>query len=469
MNKEIEKSFLVIALVFGLAFVFLIPPMQSPDEDSHYRKSVAISFGHLLAQGVHGSAVLQIPKGALDFVEAHRYLYGQMDQKYRYSQMIFANWLPADWGPTVDAQFSTSESHFILHLPQAAGMLCIRLLIRVTLGSAYYTPITAMYAGRLSNLIFYLMLLFYAIKLTPHFKHVFFIAGLLPTALYLAATESYDVFAFGGTLLLLAYIFYLIYDEHKKTIQYRDHLFLALISILLLVGKYIYFPVMILILFIPAAKYSSNKRKVTGILLTLTTAGVLFFLLNWINGILLKNASGPSYSSQQIAYVLSHPFEYIMIILRTIRNNSLFYLKTGLATFGVLDTNFPVILCLGLILFLFLMIIIDSIQSVTVPIGQRIVAIFTLIGIIVLIETALYIGWTALPQFGGVGAPLVNGVQGRYFLPLIPLLCVILSARLKDYKIVARVSRFAYRHYPSVSVFFLVASVATIVMRYWIG
>ena len=44
---SIEKKYIYISLVFGLLFVFIVPPFQSPDEDSHFKKAYQVSKGHL--------------------------------------------------------------------------------------------------------------------------------------------------------------------------------------------------------------------------------------------------------------------------------------------------------------------------------------------------------------------------------------------------------------------------------------
>ena len=44
---SIEKKYLYIALIFGILFVFIVPPFQSPDEDSHFKKAYQVSKGKL--------------------------------------------------------------------------------------------------------------------------------------------------------------------------------------------------------------------------------------------------------------------------------------------------------------------------------------------------------------------------------------------------------------------------------------
>ena len=44
---EPAKFFVYCALIFGIILVVLIPPFQSPDEDSHFKKAYCVSNGKL--------------------------------------------------------------------------------------------------------------------------------------------------------------------------------------------------------------------------------------------------------------------------------------------------------------------------------------------------------------------------------------------------------------------------------------
>jgi len=39
-----EKFFVYCALIFGIILITIIPPFQSPDEDSHFKKAYVGSF-----------------------------------------------------------------------------------------------------------------------------------------------------------------------------------------------------------------------------------------------------------------------------------------------------------------------------------------------------------------------------------------------------------------------------------------
>ncbi len=47
LSENPISFFTIIALFFGLAFLFLIPPGHVPDEPNHFRKAYHLSLGHL--------------------------------------------------------------------------------------------------------------------------------------------------------------------------------------------------------------------------------------------------------------------------------------------------------------------------------------------------------------------------------------------------------------------------------------
>ena len=51
--------------------------------------------------------------------------------------------------------------------------------------------------------------------------------------------------------------------------------------------------------------------------------------------------------------------------------------------------------------------------------STRVLTIVAVVLSVTLFMIATYIRWTSSPIQGGIGAPIVNGVQGRYFIPLL--------------------------------------------------
>lgn len=90
---------------------------------------------------------------------------------------------------------------------------------------------------------------------------------------------------------------------------------------------------------------------------------------------------------------------------------------------GWLDINVPNLTIIG---FAFLILASPFLSKTENQLNWKYRLFFILLGIaeIILVLTGLYIGWTS------VGGNLVQGIQGRYFIPII--IIILLVACIKD-------------------------------------
>ena len=57
-----EYIFILLGILFGTLFIFLVPPFQSPDEPVQFGKAVAISQGQFLSVRKDGVSGNYLPK-----------------------------------------------------------------------------------------------------------------------------------------------------------------------------------------------------------------------------------------------------------------------------------------------------------------------------------------------------------------------------------------------------------------------
>ena len=77
----------------------------------------------------------------------------------------------------------------------------------------------------------------------------------------------------------------------------------------------------------------------------------------------------------------------------------------------------------------------------------------------------MYIGWTSIPEIGGIGVNYVTGIQGRYFIPIAIFIAMLFANRfiktdLKGTVALKRVVVVAAPLFLTVMLFLLLA-------RYW--
>ena len=95
----------------------------------------------------------------------------------------------------------------VAYIPQIFGTIIARLL--------HFGWIPLIMMGRLFNLIFFIILIYWAIKIIPIGKMVIFSIALLPMSMELASSFSYDSVIISLCVFFTAYVFYLAYEKNK--------------------------------------------------------------------------------------------------------------------------------------------------------------------------------------------------------------------------------------------------------------
>lgn len=476
MNEySIEKKFLSLGLVFGLLFIFLIPPLQAPDEDSHFKKSYLISSLHLFPQASpNGLVGNYIPQAIMDFENKLLYLKGNMDERYSYKEQYIDSHTKVNKGNDIFIEYSTSRSNPILFIPQAFGMFLLKVTIDNPIISSNedISPINYIYAGRIFNLLFFLFSSYYALKIIPFLKNTLFLLCLMPMTLSLASSLSYDAVIISCILLFISVVFKLTYNKNVLTIDRKYLYYLIIFSMILIQFKQVYYPLLFLFLLIPNSKFKNKKEKYFWFL-TAFFIGVLSFLIwSLFTKMLLGvgSVSTDTNAVDQLKFILSSPIEYMQILIRTMFVNMKFYLVGFIGNLGWLDTNFPYIFIIAYSILLLITVLFDNSKiDVRVKLKEKGMVAAIAISIIVLMETALYITWTSKSEVGGIGYEIVSGVQGRYFIPIAILflsLFIVNSTKYRE-KIINATTILTFL-IPKLTVFSLAYTTIILLLRYWI-
>ena len=198
---------------------------------------------------------------------------------------------------------------------------------------------------------------------------------------------------------------------------------LSLVCIILSQCKIVYLPLCMLLLLLPKEKFKSKKDRIIKILFILIMVLILSFVWLKIASVFLK--SNYVSSSKQITYIIENPFRYFMIFLRTMNKNFQTYIFQFLGTYlGWLDIIVPVTyIIINLVFILFLMIRSDD-KDVILSFKDKLLLMIIFLLVIVLIFTSLYVQWTKYKN------GIIEGVQGRYFLPIVILVPFIISNKI---------------------------------------
>lgn len=460
---KLEFLFLVFAVVFGVLTTILIPPMINPDENTHFYNAYTDSRGQLFVQVEDGRAGKYMPQGIIDFVNDTGDNY--TEQNYSYWDFYFDGALPAseESKQEVFKDYFASTINPISYLVPSTGMALGSFLLSL-LNSDYVLPANLLLFGKIFNLAFYIVIVFFALKITPCFKRTMFMLALMPMCISQAASLSYDVPLISLCMLLFAYTMRILADTEYR-ITWRDITVIAIIAVFLCAIKQAYAPLMLILFAIPRSRFGSWKRY--GISIgAVVAAGATAYLVPTLISSAIYTAPADTYKILQQEYLLSHLWEFPIIILRTLYHERTFYMEGFFGKLGQQDVNFPPVFLVLFYLLLLVAIVYDACEAKFVRYPVKLLAAAGCLIMIIGSYYGMYVGWTSIPEIGGIGVNYVTGIQGRYFIPIAIFIAMLFSNRFikKPIRGGVVVERAAVLAMP----LFLTVMLFLLLIRYWI-
>ena len=206
---------------------------------------------------------------------------------------------------------------------------------------------------------------------------------------------------------------------------------LFVVIILLALTKPVYCSLALLAPIVRAERFPSRARAAffyTAVIAALGTGAFLFF--GWV----ASTASSPAPASvgtapspidpgEQLTLAASRPIGVMRLLITDLIVHAPRYATHFVGRLGWLDTPLPSML-LGLYLVALILIVVTAgDKGITIPPRARFLAAAILTATVLTISLTMYAVWTP------VGATTVEGVQGRYFLPIAPLAMLMVANR----------------------------------------
>ncbi len=423
VGNEWHRNFLVIAISVGLIFAVFHTFPHPLDESTHYFRSFAIAEGHW-----HDQMTIKKDIGAR--------LSSNFDEVIN-TEFSLANWYanPELFNePYAESRAFAKNPYMSSVIPIDHAVASIGILIGLKLNLQAWAVILL---ARLSDLIFYVVLGYLAIRTAPYYKSVLFGCALMPAGMYLAGSCTQDAVLIGACLLFIAMMISWIFDDLKK-IRIRDMLALAVVFVFIASIKYlIYIPLLLLLIFEPHGKFRIRFGKFLMFLILLVIAGLC---LRYQIDLLAKfpfteNRNGNVNVQEQIKFVLSNPY-------LTYRNFGDFFLNNFVRDMMEFAWYTPA--AVGYLVGIWVIAGSFFSQDKYEFSNRKKSAIFhttaflIVLVVFLLVMGALYVGFTP------VGQTRIDGVQNRYLLPILPLVCITLTKLPAEGKIRFYTSRYAY-------------------------
>ena len=403
--------------------IMIEPPMASPDENARFYNAYALSTGQIFPRNSDGVLTHRIPKAYVEFISEYNSRYSEkLGEKESFQEMYYNSWLPAGTAESIDITYWTIDTNPVGSAIPAIGMTIFRVL-----GSCHQTVANLLMAGKIANLVVYIAICFYAIKAIPRYKRTLFLLALMPMTLYQAASINYDAILFASCFALASFVLSVLERGDEQKISKRDILIVLGITVVLSGVKQVYACLLLLLFAIPINSFKSKKQYISCICGVIITACII--CIGQKVGIFLLGANATAEETamqQQLHYIVTHPWRVPSIIWNSFIRNGSFYSVSFFGCLGQLDTNFPMPFILFQSATMFFIVVCDWIESRSSSLK---VSLYGLLGAamsVVLSFVAVYVIWTSHKQ--GVGVDWVDGIQGRYFIPVVPFVVISIPA-----------------------------------------
>jgi uncharacterized membrane protein len=184
------RLFLILALVFGMVWVFLMPAGAGYDEETHLARIFEISRGYLIPNQWLGITGNGIPQSMLQV-------------SYRQQQFL----QPVTMADIKEGlNLGITGTDWIAHQTRATYspiLYLLQALLLAVFGYFLKTPVLILYwILRFTYLLTYVVTAYFAIKLIPKFKWTLFVLALAPMTMIQAVSISADPMTNGMSFLV---------------------------------------------------------------------------------------------------------------------------------------------------------------------------------------------------------------------------------------------------------------------------
>lgn len=400
----VERFFLVSAIPLMAIYLVLMLPWSAPDTNRHFQ--AAYRQANLLM----GKEEWVIRKDDADFYttawrEPGNPTMQDISTVLYYKSFKANNTELVPW-PSPDRRMEYYS--IFCYLPEVLGICLGRIL---GLGS-----VLMVYLSRLFISIVYVLACYHAIKMAPVGKFIFAAIPLLPMSLMMGTAISYDPMVLLSTLNFLACSLKLSREpESKKTLA--ECMVWAFLLGAVKGGGYLILLPMIFI-FVGGDRRRLLKNGALIVLAGIVSVVIFDAILPFGSTLFQFGEEGAGTLSS--SFVLTNPLEYLHMCVDTyLTSVDSLMINMGGTALAWLEQTIPasIIVCLMLIIGIYSIYEKDELH-----LGQREKWVF---GFIILLEFVLTP--VMLMSSTTIGSGVVMGLQGRYYLPVLPLIIMLFT------------------------------------------
>ena len=422
---SLENGFLVLAISTGIAMAIIGPAVQECDGWEHFVRAMDVSYGNVLGSFTnltHDDGVIIVPANLQEFN------YRLVDEGTGDSNGFVENLRNHTFSDeTMLLGFSGSVTS-VYYWPQGLGIWIGRNL--------HLSMYMVVILSRVCNLLAFAAITYFAIKLIPFGKNILTVIALMPMTIYQAASDSPDALLNAFCFLFVALCFRYAYDE-KIQLRWKQLFGLGVLLTLIFMCKYVYICLGLLVFMIPMKRIGTKKQYWKTFAIAMIPLVLIggFLLVDMLTSIGTVQASTGDMTQMQ--FILRNPLSFIKTFLNTVNNYTFFYTE-WLNILGSFQYSLHILKVLipGIIV---VVTVLDTTElSRRMTIKDKMLCVFAAVLSMAGLLIALYIGDG---RMNVVGAGIITGGQGRYFIAVLVPACIALTSR----KVVHTIKDFSYK------------------------
>ncbi len=412
-------------LLVGGLLTFLLPLFCVPDDGTHYRNIYYLSnriFGvfrgvggeHMLVRAQDLPIIEKLSDGSVGRTLGMRRYHSLFKELREGFCSLGSGAGEGSWGILDFFPAYLDNASVWTYLPSVLGFSLVRLA-----GGNF----TMMIMGaRWVNLLVTTLLIVQAIRRCPYGQRALMVVAMFPILLQQIGSCSYDALTIGWAFMAISYGFHVL---ERTNITVMDMLILLLSDAFLLMNKRgVYFPIVMIALLVPRLR-STRKRRIMMLGSCLTAAA-----LSGMYGVRMLAAASAYVGKRLFAgdiytagYLLENPLILWHLIVHFVQQQLDALFACAIADqMGILELRVPDHVWVLFTVILGLSILSNQSRAVVMKSRTRVSAVLLcILGVLVM-------AMTFTVTMSHVGDYLIQGMQGRYFLPYIALGAVILAA-----------------------------------------
>ena len=294
------------------------------------------------------------------------------------------------------------------YLPQIIGVTIGKIL---GLGT-----VPMLYLARILTIIAYIAGCLHAVRTAPAGKVIFASTALLPSALMAGCSITYDAMVLISTLCFTASILRARHEPENRAALIESAVWAAVIGSVKGGGYLILLPLVILLF---TGEFSQSAKKAASIVAAGLLSALIFDVVLSAGG--LFQLGGTAAGKLSFSYALAHPLNYLDMMLRSYATfaNSLSF-GIGGSRMGWAEKDvIPDIMIAGLLVSAGVMSVFEKDRFSFTKRDRNV--FLGIIALIVFTMPAMLLSWTS------AGSDMIMGLQGRYFLPVLPLIFFVFT------------------------------------------